>query len=960
MEHAFLRELAEKVFQQNQSGMSPDWKPDLHGITVVFPNRRAGLFFQKYLSGLIKKPIWAPEVTTLEDFTMEMSTLQLADPLTLIFELYHAFNEYQQVPEPFERFYFWGEMLVKDFEELDRYLVDPEKLFISVKNQKELDEAFYFLDEKDKKTIQLFWASFLPDASPSQYTFLKTWEILLPVYKRFIQKLQEKGLAYTGLIYRNVANELTESLAGADKSRKIIFAGFNALTRSEEMIIKHFVDNHDAEIYWDYDDYYFNDEKQEAGVFLRDYARDSILKKTFPEEAPKYFEGISKEVSVTGVSLEVGQAKAIGEYLQQLIKAKKFDLEETVVVLPKEHMLFPLLNSLPNQIDKLNVTMGYPLKETPLFSLLESVLQLQATARLEQDFFESFYYQPVTEIFSHPYVAQAFPEETEAYLQEIRKVNKIMIAKEELHGKVALFEIIFQLKNNNLALCDYMVTILKTLYAGMEEVLGLEREYLFQFYQIFERLKEILSMQSSLVEINTFIKLFRQVTRTVKIPFRGEPLEGLQIMGVLETRNLDFKHVILLSMNEGNLPADSKGGSFIPYNIRKAFGLPTFEQQDAIYSYLFYRLIQRAESIQMYYNTSSEFGLKGEVSRYIRQLKQESGLEVKEKVLANKAELSEAKPIEIAKDERVQRTLSGYLAGGRSRFSPSALNTYLDCKLRFYFRYVAKLYTHDEVSEEMDAAMFGNILHRAMEILYENLTKKRKPAIVQPADFFTLRSSVDGAITLAFRDYYHLPKSRKLILEGRNLVMYEVMKDFIGKVIDHDESYAPFEIIALEGGSRQGYKLDYALNDGRKVGLKGIIDRIDRKNGKVRVIDYKSGKDDRNIGSREAFFDRDSYKRNKAAMQTFYYAMLYINKHGDGEPIKPGIFNMRELFQDNFDESLMDGDEPLLDIRQYMEEFKADLGALLEEIFDPNDPFTQTEDPDKCRWCDYNGICRRK
>lgn len=956
MEHAFLKELALKVYQQYQS----DSQPDLHDVTIVFPNRRAGLFFQKFLSGMIEKPIWAPKVTTLEDFTIEKSTLQLADPLTLIFELYHAFNEYQQIPEPFERFYFWGEMLVKDFEELDRYLVDPEKVFISVKNQKELDEAFYFLDEKDKKTIQTFWASFLPDASPSQYTFLKTWEILLPVYQTYTKRLQDKGLAYTGLVYRIVADELSGSLAGVDKSKKVIFAGFNALTRSEEVIIKHYVDNHGAEVYWDYDEYYFNDEKQEAGVFLRDYAKDPILGKTFEENPPQFFKNIPKDVSVTGVSLEVGQTKAIGEYLKQLIKDKEFDIEQTIVVLPREHMLFPLLNSLPDQISKLNVTMGYPLKETPLYSLLESILQLQATIRLEQDLFESFYYQPVTEILSHPYMAQAYPEETGAFLQEIRKVNKIMIAKEELQGKVELFDMIFQSKKSNPSLCDYMVSILKTLYAGMDEVLGLEREYLFQFYQIFERLKEILSMQSELVEIGTFIKLFRQVTRSVKIPFRGEPLEGLQIMGVLETRNLDFKHVILLSMNEGNLPADSKGGSFLPYNIRKAFGLPTFEQQDAIYSYLFYRLIQRAETIRMYYNTSSQFGLKGEVSRYIRQLRQESGLEIHEKVLANKAELSEAKPIEIEKDERIQKILSGYLDGGRSRFSPSALNTYLDCKLRFYFRYVAKLYAPDEVSEEMDAAMFGNILHKAMETLYENLTDKRKPAIVEPADFFTLRSSVEGAILLAFRDYYHLAKNRKLILEGRNLVMFEVMKDFIGKVLDHDEKYAPFEIIALEGGSQQGYKLDYQLEDGRRVGLKGIIDRIDRKNGKVRVIDYKSGKDDRNIGSRDAFFDRESYKRNKAAMQTFYYAMLYINKHGDAEPIKPGIFNMRELFQEDFDESLIENGEPLEDIRPYMEEFKTQLGVLLEEIFNPADPFTQTEDEDKCRWCDYNGICRRR
>ncbi|MGB3466092.1 MAG: PD-(D/E)XK nuclease family protein [Cyclobacteriaceae bacterium] len=952
MENAFLKELAAKVYEEYQ--------PDLHDVTVVFPNRRAGLFFQKYLSGMIDKPIWAPEVTTLEDFTVDKSVLQIADPLTLIFELYHAFNLHQSVPEAFEKFYFWGEMLVKDFEELDRYLLDAEKVFISVKNQKELDEAFYFLDEKDKETIQSFWSGFLPDASPSQYNFLQTWEILLPVYKSFRDKLTEKGLAYTGLIYREVAEDLQAKKITDQPGEKVVFAGFNALTASEEVIIKHYVEHTGAKVYWDYDDYYFSNHSQEAGVFLREYAKDKVLNKTFSEEIPGYFYEKNKEITVTGVSLEVGQAKATGEYLQKLITGKQFDIEQTIIVLPREHMLFPVLNSLPEQIGKLNVTMGYPIKETPLYGLLESILQLQASSRLDQGVFEVFYHQPVTEILSHPYIAQSYPEETEALLQEIRKVNKIMINGDELHAETMLFRQIFVIRQNNLVLCDYMITILKSLYAAMGEVLSLEREYLFQFYQIFERLKEILAKQEEQVAIDTFIKLFRQVARSVKIPFQGEPLEGLQIMGVLETRNLDFKNVIILSMNEGDLPADAKGGSFIPYNIRRAFGLPTYEQQDAIYSYLFYRLIQRAENIRMYYNTTSEFGLSGEISRYVRQLKEESRLNIREILLANKAELSEPKPIEIKKDERILDILAGYLESGRYRFSPSALNTYLDCELRFYFRYVAKLYVPDEVKEEMDAAMFGNILHEAMEILYKNLTKKRKIRIVEPLDFFTLRSSVEGAIVMAFRNYYHLPKNRKLKLEGRNLVMFEVMKDFINQVLNYDEQYAPFEIIALEGGSREGYKLDYPLSDGRKVGLKGIIDRIDRKDGKVRVIDYKSGKDDRNVGSRDAFFDRDSYKRNKAAMQTFYYAMLYINKHGNSEPVKPGIFNMRELFQDGFDESLLDHGQPLEDVREFMDDFKSKLGDMLEEIYDAGKPFAQTDNLEKCKFCDYSGICRRK
>ncbi len=950
MKDTFLSEVARSVYDTHQ--------PDLNHVTVVFPNRRAGLFFQMYLSKMIDKPVWAPTILTLEEFVLEKSDLQVADPLTLIFELFKAFNTHQTVPETFERFYFWGEMLMKDFEELDKYLVGPDQLFIGIRNQKELDEAFYFLDEKDKKTIQSFWASFLPDASPSQSAFLKTWEILSPVYHTLTKSLKEKGIAYTGLIYREVATQIKELAKG----ETVVFAGFNALTKAEELIIKHYVKAHKATVHWDMDAYYFQDEKQEAGSFLRDYAKDPILKKTFPDKTPSYFKQNLKKINVTGVSLEVGQAKAIGELIKNKIVEKQFNPEQTIVVLPQEHLLFPLLNSLPEEVTKLNVTMGYPLKETPLYSLVESILHLQSTMRYEQNIFQNFYYQPVIEILSHPYIGQSFPEETGKLLETIRKSNKIMIAKEELEEENELFQMIFQGIKGGTAWCDYLVEILKQLYQNMDEVLGLEREYLYQFYQIFHRLKEILALHEveTGIEVDTFIKLFRQVTRSIKIPFEGEPLEGLQIMGVLETRNLDFEHVIMLSMNEGSLPADAKSGSFIPYNIRKAFAIPTFEQQDAIYSYLFYRLIQRADQLDFYHNTTSEFGLNGEISRYIRQLDHESGFDITEKLLANNASIADPVPITIVKDNKVLRTLSGYLSDGRGRFSPSALNTYLDCKLKFYYRYIAKLYAPDDVQEEMDAAMFGNILHRAMEFIYDNLTKKRKPRkIVEPTDFFMLYSSIDDAIKVAFQDYYHLPSNRKLVLEGRNLVMFEVMQGFMKKVLEQDEKYAPFEIISLEGGSRQGYKIDFPLADGRKVGLKGIIDRIDRKEGIVRVLDYKSGKDDRNIGSKEAFFDRESKKRNKAAMQTFYYAMLYINKHGDDETIKPGIFNMRELFQKDFNESLMDDELPLNDIRPYMEDFRKNLGVLLEEIYDQNDSFTQTEDTDKCKYCDYNGICRR-
>ncbi|MEQ9305135.1 MAG: PD-(D/E)XK nuclease family protein, partial [Marinoscillum sp.] len=421
IQNTFIAELAAKILAENAQS--------LNQVTVVFPNRRAGLFFRKSLAQLISKPIWMPTVISMEDFVRGFSALQKVETLEAIFSLYEVYKAHQKKDETFDQFFFWGEMIMRDFEEIDQYLVNADHLFTSIKTQKELDEEFYFLDEEDKQVIQSFWSSFLPKTTPSQEAFLETWKILRPIYNDFKEQLKAKGLGFGGMIYREVSDKLEDITY--DQDRQIYFAGFNALTFAEEKIIKHFVLEFRAKVVWDLDQYYFNNGKQEAGFFLREYAKDSVLRNTFPKELPNRFTE-EKSFEATGVSLEVGQTKALSEHLKALANSGSYDPEKTVVVLPMEHMLFPALHAIPDEIDKVNITMGYPLKDTPVYSMLESVLILQHMRKESVVHGSSFYYKPLVELLEHPLLFALEAENIKNLIKEIKSRNRITLYQEEL------------------------------------------------------------------------------------------------------------------------------------------------------------------------------------------------------------------------------------------------------------------------------------------------------------------------------------------------------------------------------------------------------------------------------------------------------------------------------------------------------------------------------------------------
>jgi len=949
---SFLKNVADRLIQ--------NFEQDLHHCTIVFPNRRAGFFLKKELSKTIEKPIWSPRILSLEDFLLQYSDIQKSDQLTLLFKLYDAFNSEQNSKESFDNFFYWGEMLLRDFEEVDHYLVNPSQLFKFVSDDKQLAEDFYFLDKDQERIIQSFWQEFLPISSKSQEQFVETWKVLEPIYNSFKSNLINSEIGYTSHIYRSIYTSITEQSNHLKFEGHLVFAGFNALTKVEEQLIKYFTREHFAQIIWDLDGYYLNNENQEAGQFLRNYKNDKILGPTFDEVVSTTIETSEKEVNVVGVTREVGQAKLVGQSIKKLIKSGTAKQEDIVVVLPEENMLFPLLNSLPLEVTKFNVTMGYPLKESPLYGLLESALELQEGLQVSQEQLVSFYYKPVLDILSHPYL---FNEGQDDLVGIIKKRNQIRVLQSDiLTVKNPVVKSIFkEIKGHEYI--NYLLGIIEVLGLEVRDRFGLEQEFIYRFRLIISKLSEQISIYSAEIDLKTFKKLFGKITTSTKIPFSGEPVEGLQVMGVLETRNLDFKHVFMVNMNEDIFPAPQRNGSFIPFRIRKAFELPTFETQDAIYAYLFYRLFHQSKQLNFYYNLFADFGLSGEISRFIRQIELESDLKIRHYKLNNSLQVRDQHEISIQKSRHIIDKLKMYSASGDKKLSASALNTYLDCRLRFYFRYVLRLFAEDELTDQLSAKDFGNILHHVMELLYSNAITQKSNRIIEKQDFeLLLKPSVNGAMEKAFKKHFNINDKQRFVAKNRDLIMFELMKKFVDATLKLDLAYAPFEIVSLENDKFGKYDKLLRINTSEgdlDINLKGIIDRVDRKKGGVRIIDYKTGRDSSEIDQMLTCFDRSSDRRNKAGFQTLYYAWLYASKNGMKEKITPAIINIQGLFTTDFDERLKINKEPLEDARPYLSEFEDRFKVLLEEVFNLDVPFNQTEDSKKCTYCDFKGICNR-
>lgn len=951
--HSFLRNTAESILKENQ---------DLQNLVIVLPNRRAGLFFTQHLGSLIDKPTWMPEVRTIEDIFYQYAGQRPADDLTLIFELYKVYQKLHPAPEEFDKFYFWGEMILKDFNDVDQFLVNAKKLYLHLSEIKDLESDLSFLTENQVELIKQFWRSFERQDRSHQDKFLKFWELLNPLYQAFQSSLEVSGFAYSGKLYRKVAESL-DSLAMPDK--KFIFIGFNAFTATEEKLIKHFIERFEAKVYWDVDSYYLDDNNQEAGLFFREYRKDRILGPTFPEIIPNDIQSRKAKIYTYATPLKTNQANLVGSILENIKGESAW--EETVVILPDEQMLFPVLHTLPDQIDKVNVTMGYPVKNAPVYAFLEAVLEMQRFVKVEEGTV-LFYHKPIKDLLSSIYLKSANPEYTQKLLLEMQEKNQIYVSQEELHGGGDFFILIFQkLKSNTLF--EYLSTLMEEMAKRLEEE-HLQRSYLYQCFKQLNRLKETFLDQDSMnIGLEFFIRLFRQVFREVKLPFAGEPLKGLQVMGVLESRNLDFRRVIICNMNEDSFPPSGALNSMIPFNIRRAFNLPVQVQNDAIYAYTFYRLLQSAEEVHMIYTTASDQGKAGEKSRYIQQMMIEMGLEMKEEVIYVPIDLKNPQAINIDKGAEVLKLLERYVIqpDGKSitSFSPSALSVYLDCRLKFYLLYLAGIKEKEEVKEEIDAAVFGNLAHYSMEFLYQGFQQRKKTDVLEKSAFKELKEKwVFPSIELGIRKFYHLEEDADTKLGGQMAIVRDVLQKYLVRMLEIDEEAAPFRLVSMEKAHKAKFEIETTAGLIR-IGLKGFIDRVDEQNGTIRLIDYKSGADKKTFKNVESLFDREEKSRNKAAMQTLYYGLLYQSEHPENtQALKPALFNFKEIFNDDFNPYLQEKDgrgagREVVDYRDYREAYESHLKTLLEEIFDPSVLFDQTEDLKKCGYCPFKEICGR-
>lgn len=942
------------------------WEAEVSRLAFVFPNRRTGLFFQKYLSEVADIPLFSPTILTINDLFIQLSGKQSADRISMLFILYDIYIRQSGSTETFDEFLYWGEMLLNDFDDIDKYMANARMLFSNVKDLREIENDFDFLSDEQIAAIRSFWSSFYPRGdTPNQQQFLAVWQVLYDLYEEFRATLAAEGKGYEGMIFREVVESMERGESPDLPYEQIVFVGLNALSVSEERFLAQLQKREIADFYWDYVSDKVTDPDNKASYFVSRNLKSFPSSMKLPPE-----EKVKTEIEVIGIPSGIGQAKHVYTLLSDWCKEAEMSSEEalrTAVILPDEHLLIPVLNAIPEQIRRINVTMGYPLAGTPVASLIEYILALQKNVRYI-DRNPLFYFRDVLPVLNHRYILSTSPEIISSLVKEITENNKIYISHTELE-KTPLLEILFTPVTGVEAFSDYLIKVLEELNKVMsalsdeeeedapQRTNDLEQEFIFHYFTTVNRMKEVMKDARIEMKIDTFFRLLKRVTDTITIPFHGEPLSGLQIMGVLETRALDFDRLIILSMNEGIFPQRKAANSFIPYNLRRGFGLPTYEHQDSVWAYHFYRLIERASHVSLLYDTRSNGLQTGEVSRFVHQLHYHYEVPMRDKLVVYNVSSSKTPPLAVPKREDIMRRLDAYRKGGSKAISASAINTYLDCPLKFYFSVVEGIREEEEVSETIESDVFGSILHKVMEELYKPFQGKMVTVDLLKA----IRKDtalLTGAIARAFAsEFFKTEVVRSLT--GQNYLIGEMIRKYVEKILERDGKLTPFVYIESE---RKINGL-ISLSDHSEIRLKGFIDRVDEVLDAIRIIDYKSGSGTTTFSSIESLFNKEEKDRAKAVMQVFMYCWMYAHfTENKGKTIQPGIYYVRSLFSDPFDPSVYHRiergkSEKVEDFSGYAQAFEEGLRGCLDEIFNPEIPFTQTPTGKACSYCPFKGIC---
>ncbi len=979
----FLSRVAD-VYLANERGNLIDY-------CFVFPNKRSGVFFRHYLAKALEgSPLVMPGIMTISEMTADFSDMVEATRFEQLFILYNEYRKLSDDVPTFDQFLFWGDMLLSDFNDVDRYLVDPHQLFVNVKRLREINSTYLTEDQLDvirrywgenraEQDIDRFWSHIRPDAAEGdvQGKFLKLWEVLDPLFFNFKKQLEKHGLCTQGMYSRNAVERLRSMPSGELPFRRYIFVGFNVLSVSEIKIFELLKVRGIADFYWDFNSPAYALRGNKAVRFLENNVRE------FPSIYNTGEEPITEfpHITITGVPSRIGMVKAAGNVLAQWVKDNEItnpsNAIDTAVVLPEENLFIPMIHSVPTEITAINVTMGFPVRHTPIASFVSKIISMHIRARVIKGSDVLYYYEDVREVVTHPVLRAIAPEECDGILAAMTEKRLYNIPATLLTEKWPATNYIFApvLNQNDMeevyGYCHRLVTSL--LDAVKEHRDDKIEVYFMQGYlAALEELKQACDTWGISMKELTFFILLERAVASASINFAGEPLKGLQVMGVLETRALDFDNIIMLSMNERIFPRKHYTRSFIPDALRRGFGMATEDFQESIYAYYFYRLIARARNVSLFYDARTVGGKSSEISRYLSQLLYlfPAAKALHRMATFDNPEVKET-PIVVPKKPDTLKRLDAFRAGASEKryLSASAINSYINCPLSFYLQYIEGINLDDEVMDYMDSSTYGTIVHQVAQWLYEREAKARnvKELFVDTQlidKWLDNRQPLDSLIIESVNlNYNKLGEGNLTPLTGEAHILADIIKIFIRKMLEEDKKFTPF--IFMKSEELIIDTMDIA--PGLTVNIKQYIDRVDRVNisnpdgSVIRLIDYKTGGDNTVFTKIDQLFDNKITDRRKAVLQLMFYCNAYAKKHNYKGPIQPIIYLFKTISTKGIT-PIKYGKQDLLNYLDgdLNDEFMKRFNETIVDIFDPDKPFIQAPDEHSCQFCNFKAICGRE
>lgn len=929
----FINKIAHQLYQEKRT--------HLEELVIIMPSKRAGTFFKKALSEMSTTPLWMPKIYAIEEWLEELSELSIIGKTTLLFEMYVSYQNVfpKKEQDAFDAFLKWAPTLLKDFNDIDAYFDSPEKVFNYIHQAKKIES----------------WSPVGGQPSDMVQNYLRFWELMERLFIDFKSRLKKQNVAFQGMAYRR-ASEQVSTWISKNKPEKgsIYYVGFNAMNPCETKIMKTLISEGFAEVFWDVDSYYLNDKKQEAGKYLRQY-------KGWSEFENRPFNWVcselkkQKKIRVYGVPKAVAQAQLAGSILND-IYSKADDKKDVALVLADEKLLSPVLSFLPKSVKGVNITMGNALRNASLYAFLDAVFQLHLNRERLKKVDEEFYYKDLYKVWQSP----AFQNScTTPGLQKIKRElqtkNRSFISLEYLVSiggpEVATWlELLLDCKTEKpFSLIDNLLELINMIKDDVlthkdQDFVMLEE--LYAFTKLLNQIKNLQDEYGFICELKTLHHLFQQSASIESMSFYGEPLSGLQLMGMLETRNLDFEDVVLLSVNEGFLPSGKTENSFIPFDIRKEVGLPTYEDMDAVFAYHFYRLVQRCKSLTLIYNTETDALGSGEKSRFINQLESElvtkypEEIDFEQDVLSHKLQKVKTREFVIQKDEFVMRRLKEIATN--KGFSPSSLNLYKTCPLQFYYEKVLKIKTPDEIEETIEASTLGTVIHRALEEFY-------LPFLGKTLKIDSLKE-IKKNITPKLKKLFREELKSENIERGKNKLIFTVAEQFLNSFLNQEIRFLQKgSVVKIEGLEKDLTSAISIEGLNHVIKLNGNADRIDVVDGVLRIIDYKTGKvalKDIQADLMEKMVREKQYHKG---FQLFLYAHMYRKMFPEQESLEAGIMSFRALKEGFLPAGMKTN--PVFE-EGVLSSFEEELKLLLKELFDPSIPFSHSNREEPCRFCD--------